>query len=272
MTRRGRWRLFQSTHPLRGATIRNCLSERLCFISIHAPLAGCDEVLRPFVPREKDFNPRTPCGVRLLQQYFLPQKRIISIHAPLAGCDCNILPSAFTLRDFNPRTPCGVRPLSRFLMWTSLSFQSTHPLRGATVLGRAGDRLFDISIHAPLAGCDAFVWLRKNLPHEFQSTHPLRGATRFQGVCRLDGAFQSTHPLRGATTGCTARSSSGCYFNPRTPCGVRLNDDVADAQGAQISIHAPLAGCDLRAVQRRPAADDFNPRTPCGVRLHPSLG
>ncbi len=56
--------VFQSTHPSRGATQRPCSPKAPTFISIHAPLAGCDmhegfanEVL-------KNFNPRTPRGVR----------------------------------------------------------------------------------------------------------------------------------------------------------------------------------------------------------------
>ena len=79
--------LFQSTHPLRGATLK---LEVLCYakhISIHAPLAGCDFARLDSDPGES-----------------------ISIHAPLAGCD-------------------GVRVTSLF---TGILFQSTHPLRGAT--------------------------------------------------------------------------------------------------------------------------------------------
>ena len=56
--------LFQSTHPLRGATGEWYSDTVGKMISIHAPLAGCDEILR------------------LDLQLFA-----ISIHAPLAGCD-----------------------------------------------------------------------------------------------------------------------------------------------------------------------------------------
>ena len=78
---------FQSTHPLRGATGPLHLLEHFVCISIHAPLAGCDSrsVCQCFAV--DDFNPRTPCGVRLC----------VSSRAPSRG-----------------------------------SFQSTHPLRGAT--------------------------------------------------------------------------------------------------------------------------------------------
>ena len=83
------------------------------------------------------------------------------------------------------------------------------------------------------------------------------------------GAFQSTHPLRGATRNWRCPGAAAAYFNPRTPCGVRLfaHPDlfVLDV----ISIHAPLAGCDITPVRSLISQMDFNPRTPCGVRLPP---
>ena len=56
--------LFQSTHPLRGAT-RQTAGTRCCSpISIHAPLAGCDPAIALNRALRRYFNPRTPCGVR----------------------------------------------------------------------------------------------------------------------------------------------------------------------------------------------------------------
>ena len=56
-------------------------------ISIHAPLAGCDENEQLKKSLGENFNPRTPCGVRRPQTARTP----MSVN-------------------FNPRTPCGVRP------------------------------------------------------------------------------------------------------------------------------------------------------------------
>ena len=56
---------FQSTHPLRGATIMRRACSSSGKISIHAPLAGCDRPKIPIAPPIRNFNPRTPCGVRL---------------------------------------------------------------------------------------------------------------------------------------------------------------------------------------------------------------
>ena len=126
--------IFQSTHPLRGATAPGHDARIVQWISIHAPLAGCDKRRRQQHHDPRYFNPRTPCGVR----------RGISSQA------------ARGTADFNPRTPCGVRR------------RALHRLVGDV----------RISIHAPLAGCDITwrgmcAWSRR-----FQSTHPLRGATR----------------------------------------------------------------------------------------------
>ena len=101
--------------------------------------------------------------------------------------------------DFNPRTPCGVRRSRTENLERRNAFQSTHPLRGATICFESLPLRHDISIHAPLAGCDP-------------SPNP-PAATRH-------------------------------YFNPRTPCGVRL-----------------------RLTRLSDQRLNFNPRTPCGVRL-----
>ena len=105
---------FQSTHPLRDATrLDNFYS---CFynISIHAPLTGCDG------------------GVRLGYNCYL----YISIHAPLTGCDCNAYGNSGQLHNFNPRTPYGMR-LNLFIIHKlNIRFQSTHPLRDATLNGQ----------------------------------------------------------------------------------------------------------------------------------------
>ena len=271
---RGTWRgtIFQSTHPLRGAT--RCHGRILTWIiiSIHAPLAGCDNNDVPQECSAGHFNPRTPCGVRRGRQYRGSRKY-----------------------HFNPRTPCGVRPSPVSASTTSTQFQSTHPLRGATIFSLQYFLLNMISIHAPLAGCDK----------------PSAGNYR---PCIL---FQSTHPLRGAT-GRTSVCGHNCsHFNPRTPCGVRLKYGILLIRVCSISIHAPLAGCDdtsavlfsyldtfqsthplrgatptvtghfpgTRISIHAPLAGcdrgnnfhlrlfyHFNPRTPCGVRPFPLIG
>ena len=59
--------VFQSTHPARGAT-RWCwlFWWRSAYISIHAPREGCDLAQPGRDGADRDFNPRTPRGVRLV--------------------------------------------------------------------------------------------------------------------------------------------------------------------------------------------------------------
>ena len=150
------------------------------------------------------------------------------------------------------------------------SFQSTHPLRGATTRSSPVPSIRVISIHAPLAGCDCFLRLCSWTQSSFQSTHPLRGATcrpshsqtpqwdfnprtpcgvrrartgRNRCTCR----FQSTHPLRGATCRPSHSQTPQWDFNPRTPCGVRRIFPSSPPFSEPISIHAPLAGCDIHS-------------------------
>ena len=100
---------FQSTHPLRDATKAKYMEDT----------------------EKKDFNPRTPYGMRQ-----------------------SVNKIWFIENNFNPRTPYGMRPDRFYMVLFHWQFQSTHPLRDATEINAAlfGDRF--ISIHAPLTGCD----------------------------------------------------------------------------------------------------------------------
>ena len=79
--------------------------------------------------------------------------------------------------------------------------------------------------------------------------------------------FQSTHPVWGATRMFGIGSIRKCYFNPRTPCGVRHSFSHPFNRFAMISIHAPRVGCDILCFIFSQTRTHFNPRTPCGVRL-----
>ena len=191
------------------------------------------------------FNPRTPYGVRLASLEncsFLAF--YISIHAPLAGCDLRSAHQDSGTSYFNPRTPCGVRRCSFPCPSRAHTFQSTHPSRGATGIEAAQALLPHISIHAPLTGCDGHRRRRHRDRMKFQSTHPLRGAT----LSSPSPALPATH--FNPRTPCGVRRTAArpyprrTHFNPRTPRGVRLVRGCCPPCLYNISIHAPLAGCD----------------------------
>ena len=101
--------LFQSTHPLRGATSAAFYPLPVSGISIHAPLAGCDPGQGLLKGRRNIFQSTHPLRGATLHKYGKGAYFLISIHAPLAGCDPATNKGRWRLIYFNPRTPCGVR-------------------------------------------------------------------------------------------------------------------------------------------------------------------
>ena len=85
-----------------------------------------------FRRRYRDFNPRTPWGVRLLLSKVLLFELQISIHAPRGGCDRRRDREYEQRPHFNPRTPWGVRRMGWDNITSNIQFQSTHPVGGAT--------------------------------------------------------------------------------------------------------------------------------------------
>ena len=145
------------------------------------------------------------------------------------------------------------------------AFQSTHPMRGATTTCASQGPLPRFQSTHPMRGATLRRYIRDDW-YRFQSTHPMRGATD-TGIAATDIAeFQSTHPMRGATIDQYKDAHRSLNFNPRTPCGVRLDrkkplaektifQSTHPMRGAtlkeerrvieiRISIHAPHAGCD----------------------------
>ena len=207
--------LFQSSRPLRGATGAGVRHAQYRAISILAPLAGRD--FPAYTPQGwgLNFNPRAPCGARPVQLFQKLMVRHISILAPLAGRDLNTAPSFGAERNFNPRAPCGARRLRKDGAKVVIVFQSSRPLRGATMRSQK----------------------RRPKRPRFQSSRPLRGATDYllgnetpqkdfnpRAPCgarprtittriALDGEFQSSRPLRGATA--KMHKNRVCFCNNR---------------------------------------------------------
>ena len=104
-----RSRGFQSTRPMRGATLRRKERGRRKTVSIHAPHAGRDKIRRSFAAA-----------------------RHVSIHAPHAGRDMRSFIGTTQRPCFNPRAPCGARLEFREVGIQFEVFQSTRPVWGAT--------------------------------------------------------------------------------------------------------------------------------------------
>ena len=109
-------------------------------ISIHAPLAGRDLCAVIEANRQRVFQSTRPLRGATTGVYQIVKNLCISIHAPLAGRDVSFTSGWIPNTDFNPRAPCGARPGRQRKLGKLLGiFQSTRPLRGATVDNKGFD-------------------------------------------------------------------------------------------------------------------------------------
>ena len=214
--------LFQSTHPMRGATCKLWAILYLSVISIHASHARCDATLKAQI-----------IGFT------------ISIHAPHARCDRRAVEFWVFRNHFNPRTPCEVRLPTANNGSSSLNFNPRTPCEVRPPQTIDLITLTPISIHAPHARCDYCLPCMNSWLGHFNPRTPCEVRQIDTWDSNIYSEFQSTHPMRGAT--CTHQHSPtfSRYFNPRTPCEVRHDVTTADTSSA-ISIHAPHARCDKK--------------------------
>ena len=193
----------------------------------------------------------------------------ISIHAPHTGRDgANLAPLRVSRISIHaPHT--GRDPVFDEEYRIPLEFQSTRPIRGATV-----------SIINPY-----YVEM------DFNPRAPY-GARLQALIGTVPAGFISIHaPHTGRDVFCLAAESCFTYFNPRAPYGARLSlgaymsalHDISIhaphtgrdsgawpiSRGKKISIHAPHTGRDLTAAILFTSADNFNPRAPYGARQQP---
>ena len=215
---------FQSTPPVRGATPASMYcTARPGYFNPRPPCGG-RLLEQPVAPLRADFNPRPPCGGRHGGYHVCDDALEISIHAPRAGGDReHSAPPIAAQGNFNPRPPCGGRPRNLAPCGREQTFQSTPPVRGATASLYSTLTQDDISIHAPRAGGDPTP----------------------QIVTAGAGVFQSTPPVRGATIFGITHNTPHKNFNPRPPCGGRLTKLDRWSRKVKISIHAPRAGGDF---------------------------
>ncbi len=213
------------------------------------------------------FNPRTSYEVRLTTGVRLIVLRRISIHAPLTRCDCLPSLAANRLMYFNPRTSYEVRLQIFSVLRSTIRFQSTHLLRGATAfpirsspelilfqsthLLRGATRsrlslckLIVISIHAPLTRCDTLSSVTGSAFSDFNPRTSYEVRLIFRLLRPSTTLFQSTHLLRGATNVQQIAIREFNNFNPRTSYEVRRINIRYLRATHRISIHAPLTRCD----------------------------
>ena len=127
-----KWTAFQSTPPVRGATV--------------FPAAGARASI--------DFNPHSPCGERPDPPQQSPRCQSFQSTLPVRGATRLKGGARRSNINFNPHSPCGERLPALYTHHLPPIFQSTLPVRGATLSRFSWLSPNEISIHAPRAGSD----------------------------------------------------------------------------------------------------------------------
>ena len=188
---------FQSTLPMRGATLFAPPLHRAGYISIHAPHAGSDD-----------------------EKVAAYRAELISIHAPHAGSDFLRLLFCWCSSYFNPRSPCGERRCIKQIRSSRNNFNPRSP---------CGERLLSlsscvlnalISIHAPHAGSDIFR--ASSLTRTVISIHaPHAGSDHNHCVLQAPLSYFNPRSPCGERQYYIRSLRQTFYFNPRSPCGER---------------------------------------------------
>ena len=145
------------------------------------------------------FNPRTHRGVRRLQLRKVRSFKIFQSTHPSWGATMSKASELIGIIIFQSTHPSWGATLRFAIHLVRMLFQSTHPSWGATYAIIYGFSQDDISIHAPIVGCDQKISFLQSLVQYFNPrTH--RGVRlKEQDQTLLFLKFQSTHPSWGAT-------------------------------------------------------------------------
>ena len=191
-------------------------------ISIHAPHARSDHGQLSLVIKIIIISIHAPHARSDLSTNRMRLDTRISIHAPHARSDAAfstmLKPS---LPNFNPRSSCEERLYFIYACYSSVIFQSTLLMRGAT----ARKRLLSARPYFnPRSSCE-------ERPKE-------------RGIFAADWEFQSTLLMRGATHQCGNQSRRAYNFNPRSSCEERRRTRCRG--GSRHDYFNPRSSCEER--------------------------
>ena len=193
-------RLFQSTRPIRGATLHD---NSCCF------LAGY-------------FNPRAPYGARQGIDRLGDPTSTFQSTRPIRGATADTWRQLHDLHISIHAPHTGRDARHGLTAEITITFQSTRPIRGATADTWRQLHDLHISIHAPHTGRDARHGLTAEITITFQSTRPIRGATPAAHASATNRAdFNPRAPYGARRLHPCIGAGDGNYFNPRAPYGAR---------------------------------------------------
>ena len=218
-----KYRLFQSTLPAGGATLKGASGLKPVAFQSTLPAGGATSCKPKSNRCIRHFNPRSPRGERRINalrysqpnlfqstlpaggattiKVYVPRDKKISIHAPRGGSDRGGSGGfSGAIRDFNPRSPRGERPGRHPEEGARpVEFQSTLPAGGATQESiRNPGRYRHFNPRSPRGERPCLFIHRRYQEMLFQSTLPAGGATRLK-LCEEASDCISIHAPRGGS-------------------------------------------------------------------------
>ena len=176
-----------------------------------------------------NFNPRAPCGARLLELSPSAAYGTFQSTRPVWGATALSGAGKAASTDFNPRAPCGAR-------------------RRPVLAHRTADTDFN-----PRAPCGARLcpkWTPGGEPKIFQSTRPVWGATKTRLHPRCPAVhFNPRAPCGARPFHRAGNTSKMPHFNPRAPCGARRARSAARPCSAKN--FNPRAPCGARQIRSK---------------------
>ena len=145
-------------------------------------------------------------------------------------------------------------------------FQSTHPLRDATQSFRGWGCICEISIHAPLTGCDLDGVRSECEEADFNPRTPYGMRRNMKSIYDIFKNISIHAPLTGCDTTEKGMNLTCIYFNPRTPYGMRQGKHMTNCKAEKFQSTHPLRDATYNKRKEKGKKKDFNPRTPYGMR------
>ena len=126
-------------------------------------------------------------------------------------------------------------------------FQSTRPMRGATWFSDSFSTFDGFQSTRPMRGATS-AHLHGLTEYGFQSTRPMRGATHLAEDFYFVLGVSIHAPHAGRDGRKSSRSSVQSCFNPRAPCGARLEFGKVGIEFQMFQSTRPMRGATAKEV------------------------
>ncbi|QTA93751.1 Uncharacterized protein dnm_098550 [Desulfonema magnum] len=190
-------------------------------VSIHAPRAGSDHAEFRSSKHSGSFNPRPPCGERLIYWQLGYTITRFQSTPPVRGATPVIAPGKRLRISFNPRPPCGERQPLPVGHSQAPCFNPRPPCGERQNKSKLPRSLLSFNPRPPCGERLHFHTVRKP-DTSFNPRPPCGERLRSLRKPETLETFQSTPPVRGATA-----------------------QNVRIESRRRVSIHAPRAGSDI---------------------------